>query len=456
MSSADAVVRPRHAAFVFDRVALVERRISLHYLLAGGPDPDVALTEILELPASLPLPAAGDPVVQDLLQGLHRVMGVSYYKAAVPSRIVAEPTSPQDAELWDMLYGVGMGEFYYRNRLQPLAAQAFPRTDQRSPVHAPAQPDVERALVLVGGGKDSIIAREVVRHAGVACDGFAVGQAPWITRSAAAMQLPLLTVRRTLAPELAALNRRGAYNGHVPISACIAFVAQLVAYLGGYSSVIVANERSADEGNTTWGGLKVNHQWSKSLDFERAFQAWCARRLPRWPRYFSILRPLSEVRIAKELVSYPQYLQSFASCNANFRQNQNSEPERWCGRCPKCVFVQLIMAPFLDDKDLDLTFGRRFIDDEANRGLLAELTGDSGIKPFECVGTPEESLAALAVLYKQGRLHGSLNSWYAERWGQQTEAFARSWLDLLEPSNVSSMPEEWNARLHAYLGRHRS
>jgi UDP-N-acetyl-alpha-D-muramoyl-L-alanyl-L-glutamate epimerase len=265
-----------------------------------------------------------------------------------------------------------------------------------------------------------------------------------------------LTAQRVLDPQLGALNARGAYNGHVPISACIAFVATLVAYLGGHSSVVVANERSADEGNTTWNGLHINHQWSKSLDFERAFQAWCSRRLPNGPVYFSLLRPLSEVRIAKEFVRYPQYLASFASCNANFRQRPSSEPARWCGSCPKCVFVQLIFAPLMDDATLSSTFGRRFIDDESNRALLEELTGVSGIKPFECVGTASESLGALAMLQKQGRLHGTLASWYLQRWGEQSDSLVRQWHELLLPSGESCIPEAWEKRLHAYLGPDRA
>jgi hypothetical protein len=425
-------------------------------VLAGGPDRDISFTEVIELPSTLPAPVAGDPIVQELLKGVHRVMGVSYFKTAVPRSIVAEPTSLADAEFWDTLYTEGLGEFYYRNALPPLPTPLFPRAQGLADVSATAQPARERALVLVGGGKDSIVAREIVRHANVPCDGFALGGAPWIRRSAQAMGLELLTAQRTLDPQLGALNAAGAFNGHVPISACIAFVATLVAYLGGYSSVVTANERSADEGNTTWNGLNINHQWSKSIGFERAFQAWCSRRLQTWPVYFSLLRSLSEVRIASEFVSYPEYFASFASCNANFRQRPDSEPARWCGGCPKCVFVQLIFAPLMDDAALGSTFGRRFIDDESNRALLEELTGVSGIKPFECVGTASESLGALAVLQKQGRLHGSLASWYAQRWGGQSDALVRQWQALLAPTGESCTPEAWEKRLHAYLGRNRS
>lgn len=452
MTTAGAHVRPRHEAFEFRNVQLALGKLSLHYALTGGPDPDLFFREELVLPEGTPDPEPGDPIASALLDGVLRVFGVSYFKAANPRTIIAPPCSDADAEFWDLLYTEGLGEFYYRNQLTPLPLPAFPRAAHTSPAPAPAKPRApERVLTLIGGGKDSMLAREIVRHAGVPSDALAMGRAPWIERSARALDTRLLIVQRTLDPQLRALNARGAYNGHVPISACIAFVALLVAHLRGYSDVIVANERSADEGNTSWHGLQINHQWSKSLAFESAVGAFCQRHFHATPGYFSLLRPLSELRIAQEFARYPQYFADFASCNANFRLSPSAEVARWCGRCPKCVFVQLIFAPVLDDAGLERCFGRNFLGDPENRAQLEQLTGITGIKPFECVGTPEESVAALAYLAQQGRLPEALHAWYEQHWGARTAALAEQWRTLLQPGPSPSLPDRWKERLDAYL-----
>ena len=457
MPRADAPVRPRHAVFAFRGIELAGRRIALRYALTGGPDLDIEFEESLVLPDQIPAPVPGDPQLAVLLDGIHRVFGVSYFKAAVPTSIDAAPGSERDAQFWDLLYTQGLSEFYFRNELTPIATPAFPRSPelpvrQGSPLRTSrggSRP--ERVLTLVGGGKDSMLAREIVRHAGVETHALALGRAVWIERSAAAMATPLITVERILDPKLAQLNARGAWNGHVPISACIAFVAELVAYLGDYRAIVAGNERSADEGNTDWRGLRVNHQWSKSLEFEREFQAWCARALDEAPAYFSLLRPLSEIQIAAEFSRYPQYFEQFASCNANYKLSAARPAERWCGKCPKCVFVQLIFAPFLTEPALTTMFGRRFIDDAANLSLIAELTGIRGIKPFECVGTVHESTFALASLAQQGRLGAGLRDFYAEHFGDRAGSLLEQADSLLEPIPSPCMPVAWRERLHAYL-----
>ena len=73
----------------------------------------------------------------------------------------------------------------------------------------------------------------------------------------------------------------------------------LIAVLAGRSAVIASNEASASHGNATWHGIDVNHQWSKSLEFERLFGKWLDRDRNGGPEYFSLLRPLSELRIVK-------------------------------------------------------------------------------------------------------------------------------------------------------------
>lgn len=453
MSTPDAapvMARPRHARFELAACELDGRRIRLGYRLAGGEDADVELVETLTLPDALPAPSATDPVVRALLDGMHRAFGVSYFKACVPGVVVAPPAAEEDASFWNTLYGEGMGEFWYRNDLDPERRGRFPGGGPEAAlVTLPARP--ERALVLAGGGKDSAVACEIVRHAGVPVDAFSLGDNAWIRRSVEAMGLPHLVVLRAIDPRLFELNRRGAWNGHVPISACIAFLAQLVAHLGGHDAVLVANERSADEGNVSWRGLDVNHQWSKTLRFERAFQAWWQRRFEGGPTYFSILRPLSELRIAHALAQHPRYVESFTSCNTNFRQGTTGAAARWCGRCPKCVFVALMLAPHVSDATVETIFGRDLLAEPENLAMLEALVGVRGQKPFECVGTPDESLAALARLAEQDRLTAPARALLGA-----APSFdpAAGWAHAMAPSGPHAMPPRWERRLHAYLGSH--
>ncbi|HEX3770083.1 MAG TPA: hypothetical protein VHV30_04430 [Polyangiaceae bacterium] len=449
--------RPRHRSFEFRTSTLSGRTISLAYALTGGPDPDVQFTEVLELPPELPAPDAADPAVRALLDGIHRVFGVSYYKAAVPRRIVAPPVSRADAAFWSHLYTEGLGEFYYRNDLFP-DHEGFPvgEVANVAPGARPAASPTreERALVLVGGGKDSAVTREVLRHAGVAATGFSLGSSAWLSRSVGPMGVPHLSVRRRLDPRLRELNERGAWNGHVPISACIAFVATLVAHLAGDRWIAAGNERSADEGNVTWRGMQINHQWSKSLGFEEQFGAWCERHLPGGPAYFSVLRPLGELRIAEAFSHHPRYFRDFTSCNRNFRQLPNGEESRWCGRCPKCVFVYLILAPSLDDGQLRAIFEGDFLAPAENRDLLEQLAGLAKMKPFECVGTFDETRAALGLLARKGRLPESLRSWYASNLAPLA-GDAEATLAALRSSDAPNrLPAGWKERLDAYLAAH--
>ena len=453
-SSGRAGAKPSHAAFVFRGASVEGRVISLDYALSGGPDADISFRETLELPSNLDIPRPDDPVVRDLLDGIHRAFGVSYYKCAAPRQIFAPPVSDVDARFWDLLYTEGLSEFYYTNQIEPLARPAFPRGEP-PPARSSVSPLGERALILVGGGKDSAVVREIVRHAGIDAAGFSLGSSPWISRSVLAMGLPHLTVSRTIDPKLRELNRLGAWNGHVPISACIASLAMLVAYLGRYAFVVVGNERSADERNLTWRDLPINHQWSKSFVFEAQFAAWCERRMQGGPEYFSLLRPLTELRIAEAFASHPCYFDKFASCNGNFRQEPGS-PRRWCGTCPKCVFVYLVLAPYIRDEALAAIFEGNILEDPSNAILIERLAGVTGFKPFECVGTAEETQAALTQLARQGRLPEAVRLWYehsvAPSIGDPDSLLKR----IREPDGPHGIPPIWERRLHAYLATQES
>ena len=307
-------------------------------------------------------------------------------------------------------------------------------------------------LVPVGGGKDSAVALEIVRRSGRELALFSLGDAPPIARTVAVAGLPRLLATRTLDPGLSALNAAGALNGHVPITAIVSCVALLSAALNGFDAVAMANERSASAGNVTWDGVEVNHQFSKGLRAERMLSAALEQLAPA-PAYFSVLRPASELAIARAFARMEDYHGAFTSCNAIFRIDPALRAASWCCDCPKCRFVFLVLAPFTQPQHLREIFGADLLDDERQFDGFALLTATGGHKPFECVGEEQESVAAIRLL---ARAHAwSEHSVVRRLRDEVLSRFPADWGDpdtVLELSDEHSVPASLLAEVRAVLG----
>ncbi len=376
-------------------------QVTLRYAL----DDEILFTERLDLPIRVPpagLRGAGRERVDGLLALLHWVAGVSYFKVALPPKLSCETGAPTPAvaALLEALYSEGLGELAYTNDLAGLPRPRVPR----APATGVARADgpLGRVLVPVGGGKDSAVALEIVRRSGCELSLFSIGDAPPIARTVAVAGLPHLLARRTLDPGLRALNDAGAFNGHVPITAVVTCVALLTAALNGFAAVAMANERSASAGNVVWDGVEVNHQFSKGLRAELLLSAALAEIAPGL-RSFSVVRPASELAIARAFARMERYHGAFTSCNAIFRIDPALRATSWCCDCPKCRFVFLALAPFSDPAHLLEVFGRDLLVDDDQFEGFALLTATGGHKPFECVGEEQESLAAIRLLARDSR-----------------------------------------------------
>jgi hypothetical protein len=399
-----------------------EGLVTLRYAL----DERVSFVERFQLPIPHPLSDDERARVDGLLALLHWVTGVSYFKTALPQSVGCDTglPPPATATLLEALYSEGLGELAYTNSLPELPRPRFPHAavapldaagptpDEvlSTPMSAPdeASPPA-RVLVPVGGGKDSIVALEIVRRATENPALFSVGDATPIARTVAVADLPHLLATRTLDPGLRALNDAGAINGHVPVTAIVSCVALLTAALNGFDAVAMANERSASAGNVRFDGVEVNHQFSKGLRAERLLSAALAELGPRagvraagsspsGVRLFSVLRPASELAVARAFARLEPYHRAFTSCNAVFRIDPALRASSWCCDCPKCRFVFLALAPFSQPEHLRELFGRDLLDEEAQFDGFALLTATGGHKPFECVGEEQESLAAMRLL----------------------------------------------------------
>ena len=132
--------------------------------------------------------------------------------------------------------------------------------------------------------------------------------------------------------------------------------------------------------------MDINHQYSKSLEFERDFSQFITDNALSHFHYFSLLRPLSESGIAALFAREPKYFPTFKSCNRNFHISEGMRKYGWCCDCPKCRFVFLALAPFIDKKTIIHIFGSDMLNDPRQEDGYRELLGLKGHKPFECVG----------------------------------------------------------------------
>ncbi len=363
---------------------------------------ETAFTETFTFPVPQAPPPSGARAraLDAAVELLHLVAGVSYYKAAVPPRIVVEGDAPPPgvARALERLWTGGLGEFAWENHLPRVGHDiAIPDGPER-----PAAPPLglaRRSLVPVGGGKDSVVSLATLARAGEDVVAFSVGRKPSADAAARIEGVPILHVARQIDPALFALNRAGAYNGHVPITAIVSCAAVVAAVLHDCDSVVMSNERSASAGNVDWpefGGV-VNHQHSKGWDTERDLAAVVRERVAADLAYFSLLRPWSELAIARAFATLPEHHASVMSCNSGFTIAREAR-QGWCGDCPKCRFVFLALAPFAGRDAVTGILGSDLLDDPAQEPGFREILGLDAQKPFECVGEVDEARAALRVL----------------------------------------------------------
>jgi hypothetical protein len=350
--------------------------------------------------AVLPLNAERRAALETAMKYLHLAAGISYYKTAVPReiRVAGGGIGPEAARYFNELYFNGLGEFAFRNGLDLRDCIRFPRDGQDTVASSLSLPDV--TAIPVGGGKDSAVTIESLRRSGEKCLLFSVGNAKPIEDTCRIAGLPHIVVDRHIDPLLLKLNEQGALNGHVPISAIIAHVIVVAAILVGFRRAALSNERSANTGSLVINGHDVNHQYSKSFAFENMLSTHIREHILASFHYFSYLRPLSELGIARLFAKCEKYHDVFVSCNKAFRISGGAI-SRWCCACPKCRFVFLVLAPFMPKEKLLAIFGKNLLNDPGQADGFDELLGIS-LKPFECVGETQECVAAFRLLSRNG------------------------------------------------------
>lgn len=358
---------------------------------------------------------AEDPVFRNMVFSLGMVELISYWKICCPPTVWVEAGSLDREQIiwWKELYYNGLGEFFYTNRIQEADPDTFMEIRCRTPEGGVCGhgtygdgvsgqlPPLDGCLIPVGGGKDSVVTMELVKKTGMRSMVYVINpRGATVSTSQAGGYGPdrQVMVSRTLDRNMLRLNREGYLNGHTPFSAIVAFSAVMAAYLYRLNYVALSNESSANE--STVPGSAVNHQYSKSFQFESDFHGYERRYLKSGVFYFSLLRPLSEFQIARCFAGLKQYHDVFRSCNVGSKQDV------WCGHCPKCLFVFLILSPFLSQEELRRMFGADMLNDPSLTGTLEQLVGIQEEKPFECVGSRSEINAAVAMTIERMEREG--------------------------------------------------
>lgn len=347
-----------------------------------------------------------DNIPDEQLQSLAFQIGmtelVSYWKIACPKRVVVKPFSLTESQkvFWKKLYYNGLGEFLYLNCItvseadlmaidSPQLPMSFQQRMCKGMESMGSSWFEEKTLVPIGGGKDSVVTLECLRREMPVIPLIVNPRGATLdcVKTAGYDENDFIVIHRILDSTMLKLNAEGYLNGHTPFSALLAFISVLVAFGSRAKYIALSNENSANE--ATVPGTNINHQYSKSIEFERDFRNYVAANLNDKVQYFSFLRPLNELQIASLFAQCEAYHPVFRSCNVGSKTNS------WCGHCPKCLFTWIILSPFLSREKLTAIFGKDLLNDSTLRPIFEELNGTAPVKPFECVGTVEEVRACV-------------------------------------------------------------
>jgi len=390
-------LREKHPTFTYKSFRIVRTDKNLTVDFNFVLEPGINFCPTVSIPC---LEKSEKAEIENLAFHLGLVELISYWKATCSPNIVVEAgqLNNQQIRWWHDLFIHGLGEFFFKNQIDFTKPEFLSiNSTGKAPTYKRNERGVLPAgdLVMIGGGKDSIVTLETLKGNAVRKNVFMLNPttAALNVTKEAGFSNPLI-IRRELDPKLLELNKQGYLNGHTPFSAYLAFLGIFVGTLHDYQNIIASNEQSAGEGNILFHGLEANHQYSKSLRFEKMFRDYCAKYLSSDVQYFSFLRPLYELQIAKLFKSHSDQYSSFCSCNAN-------RGESWCGACAKCAFVYLSLFPFLETEKIEKIFGKDFFTAPVIQKHIIDLVGLGEHKPFDCVGTVEESKIAVGLVIKK-------------------------------------------------------
>ncbi|MGH8601360.1 MAG: hypothetical protein ACREXR_00815 [Gammaproteobacteria bacterium] len=346
--------------------------------------------------------------------------GLSYWKAFfTPHYEIAVAGVPTSAKKWcqELLLN-GMAECAYRNNLlhglQTCRVEfgMVYRADAKCAVEPQREKGYGDDLLLFSGGKDSLATRLCVerrhgRRLGLIDYNWRWDDAKAQSTTDAQGVDYEVTIRRQLDAQLRELNAARFINGHVPFSAYLGLAGVIAGEACGASTILAGNTWSDDEPNVHVNGWPINHQWSKSLEFERGFRALLVD-FGSKAQYECPLRPFSELQVIKFLMDQKVDLGQLRTCNR--------VGAGWCGQCAKCLWVFIALAALTGGHETERILGFRPTVTESTLKFFSAMAGvDDMERPFECTGTTVEVRTALGCIHKWLLPEGRLRS-FAEQW----------------------------------------
>lgn len=317
---------------------------------------------------------------------------ISYWKSTCSPKVVIKCgyLNEEQIKWWKKIYFYGLGELFFTNNIKTniddfMNIECIQKQNELS--YEKIEDESNGYIVPIGGGKDSVVTLETLPIDKEKDYCLIINPKPVTIECAKIANISdnnIIEVYRTIDSKLIELNNKGHINGHTPFSAMLAYVSYLIAYLLSKKYVALSNENSANESNVV--GEKINHQYSKSFEFECDFETYTNQYLKAPVKYFSFLRPLNELQIAKIFSKHEKYHSTFKSCNVGSK----GEKWEWCCNCAKCLFAYIILSPFLYKEKLVKIFGTDMFENKDLLNTFIELTGNGETKPFDCVGTFEE------------------------------------------------------------------
>ncbi len=380
------------------------------------------------------------PALVAVAQLWYLLAGLSYYKTGAARRVDLgdTPVGPHGRALFAAALHDGLGEFSFRNDLPLDDVVISGGVDVTT-----FQPtiDISRVLIPFGGGIDSVVTVNELDHLDRALFivSPAAGRFAPLEATAAVTRLDVVRATRHLDAQILR-GDDNFYNGHVPVTAMITVLAALAALASGHGAVAMSNEHSASAPNLRWRDRDINHQWSKSWAAEVLLGAALEERVGPEFVAASYLRNRSELWVAQQFARAHQYHYVFRSCNRAFTQRPGDRATNWCGVCDKCLFINLILAPFIERDALHDIFDAEPLSDARLDPSLRSLIG-LGLehKPFECVGDPDESAVALRFVSQLPEWHDVTRLGELARLTPRDRAFD----ELLEPEGYSRVPAHW-------------
>jgi UDP-N-acetyl-alpha-D-muramoyl-L-alanyl-L-glutamate epimerase len=455
-------LRKKFPEFVYDsyKWSFLNNDFKIIFKFSAGKHKFTALIKIKNIPKSSR--KIKKEIIDNFVFNLGIIESFSYWKLFCSPiiKISAGGLNKDQILWWEKILSKGMGQYFFENKINFKTKDFIkiisnPTPEKLSFFHATK----EDLILPIGGGKDSLTSLYLLekQNANLSCF-FLNPTKPALAVNEIVDSKNNIICERKIDPYLLELNRKGYLNGHTPFLAYLSFLTATVAMLYNKKYIVLSNEKSSNEGNTTYLKEEINHQYSKTFDFENRFREYIKKYLSPNLEYFSLLRPLYEIQIAKIFSEQKEFLPIFLSCNEAEKTYSGTKVKtgQWCGACAKCLFVYMVLYPFVPTSELKNIFGGDLFTKKELLPLMLELIGQEKIKPWECVGTKQEANIALYLSWKKNVIRDIeqpfLLEYFAENIVPKTQGLEKQAQKIMQNWDIkNNIPKKFNYRKQVKL-----